>query len=153
MIESILQRLQLNSTDVVVSNYHESWHGVDAGGPTSRCLGRFYHDIGAKVFAGKQSFTTRFAIWLPTRQTIAKQTPQSFLACSNPTHLQTSNAPQIIAWTVILTRLLLITNHTRLRPNIIRALMAVGSWDKEGIIDIVDGQLKRPQKEGTGHTR
>jgi len=25
--------------------------------------------------------------------------------------------------------------------------MAVGSWDKEGIIDIVDGQLKRPQKK------
>jgi len=41
----------------------------------------------------------------------------------------------------------------RLRPDIIGALMAVGSWDKEGIIDIVDGQLKRPQKEGTGHTR
>jgi len=31
--------------------------------------------------------------------------------------------------------------------------MAVGSWDKEGTIDIVDGQLKRPQKEGTGHTQ
>jgi len=31
--------------------------------------------------------------------------------------------------------------------------MAVGLWDKEGIINIVDGQLKRPQKEGTGHTR
>jgi hypothetical protein len=34
LIESILQRLQLNSTGVVVSSYHESWHGVDAGGPT-----------------------------------------------------------------------------------------------------------------------
>ena len=31
--------------------------------------------------------------------------------------------------------------------------MAVGSWDKEGIIDMVDWQLKRPQKEGTGHIR
>ena len=41
LIESILQRLQLNPTGVVVSNYHESWHGDDAGGPTSRRLGRF----------------------------------------------------------------------------------------------------------------
>ena len=31
--------------------------------------------------------------------------------------------------------------------------MAVGLWDNEGIIDIVDGQLKRPQKEGTGYAR
>ena len=43
---------------------------------------------------------------------------------------------------------LLTANRARLRPDIIGALMAVGSWDKEGIIDIVDGQLKRPQKEG-----
>ena len=28
LIESILQRLQLNSTDVVVSNYHEFWYSV-----------------------------------------------------------------------------------------------------------------------------
>ena len=41
LIESILQRLQLNLTGVVVSNYHESWHGVDAGGPTHRRLDRF----------------------------------------------------------------------------------------------------------------
>ena len=41
LIESMLQRLQLNSTGVVVSNYHESWHGVDAGGPTYRRLDRF----------------------------------------------------------------------------------------------------------------
>jgi len=27
--------------------------------------------------------------------------------------------------------------------------MAVGSWDKEGVIKIVDGQLRRPWKEGT----
>jgi len=52
-----------------------------------------------------------------------------------------------------LTGVLLTANHARLRPDIIRALMAVGSWDKEGIINIVDGQLKCPQKEGTGHTR
>ena len=36
--------------------------------------------------------------------------------------------------------LLLITpNHTRLQSNIIGALMAVGLWDKEGVIKIVDG--------------
>ena len=29
LVESILQRLQLNSTGVVVSNYRESWHGVE----------------------------------------------------------------------------------------------------------------------------
>ena len=47
--------------------------------------------------------------------------------------------------------LLLTANCVRLRPNIIKALMAVRLWDKEGIINIVDGQLKRRQKEGTGH--
>ena len=31
--------------------------------------------------------------------------------------------------------------------------MAVGSRDKEGIIDIVDGQLKRPQKDQDIHGR
>ena len=31
--------------------------------------------------------------------------------------------------------------------------MAVGSWDKEGVIKIVDGQLRRPWKEGTENTR
>jgi len=31
--------------------------------------------------------------------------------------------------------------------------MAVGLWDKEGIINIVNGQLKRLYKEGTGHTQ
>ena len=31
--------------------------------------------------------------------------------------------------------------------------MVVGSWDKEGIIDIVDRQLKRPQKERDIHGR
>ena len=31
--------------------------------------------------------------------------------------------------------------------------MAVGSWDKESIINIVDRQLKRTQREGAGHTR
>ena len=49
-----------------------------------------------------------------------------------------------------LTGLLLTANRARLRPDIIGALMAVGSWNKEGIIDMVDGKLK---KEGTGHTR
>ena len=38
-----------------------------------------------------------------------------------------------------LTGLLLTAGRTRLRPDIIGASMAVGSWDKEGIIDIVDG--------------
>jgi len=52
-----------------------------------------------------------------------------------------------------LTGLLLTANSARLRPDIIGASMAVGSWDKEGIIDLVDGQLKHPQKEGTGHAR
>jgi hypothetical protein len=54
---------------------------------------------------------------------------------------------------ISLTGLLLTANRARLQPDIIRALIAVGSWDKEGIINIVDGQLKRPQKEGIGHTR
>ena len=43
-----------------------------------------------------------------------------------------------------LVSLLLTANRARLQPNIIGASMAVGSWDKEGIIDMVDGQLKRP---------
>ena len=43
-----------------------------------------------------------------------------------------------------LTGLLLTANRARLQPNIIRALIAVGSWAKEGIIDIVDRELKRP---------
>jgi hypothetical protein len=33
--------LQLNSTSIVVSNYHESWYGVDAGGPTYQHLDCF----------------------------------------------------------------------------------------------------------------
>ena len=45
-----------------------------------------------------------------------------------------------------LTGLLLTANRARLQPNIIRALIAVGSWGGEGIIDIVDMELKRPQK-------
>jgi len=49
--------------------------------------------------------------------------------------------------------LLLTANHTQLQPDIIGASIAVGFWDKEGIINMVDGQLKRLQKEGTGHTR
>ena len=49
--------------------------------------------------------------------------------------------------------LLLTANRARLRPDIIGASMAVGSRDKEGVINIVDGQLKRPQKEGSGHTQ
>ena len=35
--------------------------------------------------------------------------------------------------------LLLTTNRARLQSDIIGALMAVGLWDKEGIINIVDG--------------
>jgi len=27
--------------------------------------------------------------------------------------------------------------------------MAVGLWDKEGVIKIIDGQLRRPRKKGT----
>jgi hypothetical protein len=42
-----------------------------------------------------------------------------------------------------LTGLLLTANCVRLRPDIIGALIVVGLWDKEDIIDIVDGQLKR----------
>ena len=37
-----------------------------------------------------------------------------------------------------LTGLLLTTNRARLRPDIIGALMAVRSQDKEGVINIVD---------------
>jgi hypothetical protein len=43
---------------------------------------------------------------------------------------------------------LLSANRARLQSDIIGASMAVGSWDKESVIDMVDGQLKRPQKEG-----
>ena len=38
-----------------------------------------------------------------------------------------------------LTGLLLTANRVQLQPDIIGASMAVESWDKEGIIDIVDG--------------
>jgi len=48
--------------------------------------------------------------------------------------------------------LLLTPNYAQLQSNIIRALMAVGSWDKEGVIKIVDGQLRRLWKEGTENT-
>ncbi len=47
-----------------------------------------------------------------------------------------------------LTGLLLTANRARLQSDIIGASMAMGSWDKEGVINIVDGQLKRLQKEG-----
>jgi len=49
--------------------------------------------------------------------------------------------------------LLLTPNRARLQSDIIGALMAVGSWDKEGVIKIVDGQLRRPRKEGTENTQ
>ena len=52
-----------------------------------------------------------------------------------------------------LTGLLLTTSRIRLQSDIIRASMAVGSWDKEGVIKIVDGQLRRPRKEGTENTQ
>jgi len=48
--------------------------------------------------------------------------------------------------------LLLTPNRARLQSDIIGASMAVGSWDKEGVIKIVDGQLRRPRKEGTENT-
>jgi len=38
----------------------------------------------------------------------------------------------------------LTANRARLQSNIIEALMAVGLWDKEGVINMVDEQLKRP---------
>jgi len=41
LVDSILRSWQLNSAGVVVSNYRESWHGVDAGGPTWRRSDRF----------------------------------------------------------------------------------------------------------------
>ena len=47
-----------------------------------------------------------------------------------------------------LTGLLLTANRARLPSDTIGASMAVGSWNKEGVIDMVDGQSKRPQKEG-----
>ena len=47
-----------------------------------------------------------------------------------------------------LTGLLLTANRAQLQSGIIGASMTVGSWDKEGVTDMVDGQLKRPQKEG-----
>jgi len=49
--------------------------------------------------------------------------------------------------------LLLTPNCTRLQSDIIRASMAVGSWDKKGVIKIVDGQLRRPRKKGTENTQ
>ena len=48
-----------------------------------------------------------------------------------------------------LTGLLLIPNRARLQSDIIGASIAVGSWNKEAIIKTVDGQLRRPRKEGT----
>jgi hypothetical protein len=47
-----------------------------------------------------------------------------------------------------LTDLLLTANRARLPSDIIGASMAVGSWDKESVIDMVNGQSKRPQKGG-----
>jgi hypothetical protein len=47
-----------------------------------------------------------------------------------------------------LTSLLLTDNRARLQSNIIGASMVVGSWNKKGVTDIVDGQLKQPQKGG-----
>ena len=52
-----------------------------------------------------------------------------------------------------LTGLLLTPNRARLQSDIIGASIAVGSWDKEGIIKMVDGQLRRQRKEGTENTR
>ena len=48
-----------------------------------------------------------------------------------------------------LTSLLLTASRARLQSNIIGASMALGSWDREGIINMIDGQLKRPEKEET----
>jgi len=49
--------------------------------------------------------------------------------------------------------LLLTPNRARLQSDIIGASMAVGSWDKGGVIKIVNGQLRRPWKEGTENTQ
>ena len=40
--------------------------------------------------------------------------------------------------------LLLTANRAQLQSDIIGALMAIGSWDRERVINIVDGRLKRP---------
>ena len=48
-----------------------------------------------------------------------------------------------------LTGLLLTASRARLQSNIIGASMALGLWDREGVINIVDGQLKWPTKEET----
>ena len=48
-----------------------------------------------------------------------------------------------------LTGLLLTSSHARLQSDIIGASMALGLWDREGVINTVDGQLKRPAKEET----
>ena len=45
------------------------------------------------------------------------------------------------------------SNRAQLQSDITGASMAVGLWDREGIIKIVDGQLRRPQKEGTENTQ
>jgi len=50
-----------------------------------------------------------------------------------------------------LTGLLYTANRVQLRPDIVRVLMAVGSWNKKGITNILDGRSKYPQKEGAGH--
>ena len=43
-----------------------------------------------------------------------------------------------------LTNLLLTANYIWLQSNIIGALMAIRSWDREGVINIVNRQLKQP---------
>ncbi|OCK98859.1 uncharacterized protein K441DRAFT_251192 [Cenococcum geophilum 1.58] len=48
-----------------------------------------------------------------------------------------------------LTGLLLTASRARLQSDIIGASMALGSWDREGVINMVDGQLKRQAKEET----
>ena len=46
-----------------------------------------------------------------------------------------------------LTGLLLTANRARLPSDIIGISMAVGSWDKEGVIDMVDEQSKRRRRK------
>ena len=95
--------------------------------------------------AGKQSFTTRFALTdaIAYWQARLKRTHYQRLARMALDLLTIPPMPADPERIFSLTGLLLTANRARLRPDIIGASMAVGSWDKEGIIDIVDRKLKR----------
>ena len=46
--------------------------------------------------------------------------------------------------TFILTGLLFTANRVQLQSNVTGGSMEVGLWNKEGVFNMVDGQLKRP---------